>query len=79
MAAWILTHSQVQVKSKVEEEKKPTMTMLSINGCLLLLLASMASLGSAQPKSLNEPFVQPRLGCGFPEILSCSGDILGES
>merc|ERR1712198_669912 len=94
--------------------------MLSINGCLLLLLASMASLGSAQPKSLNqgdcgacicdvfpkicqekeemmltgslkksdikekdqqqmslnEPLLQPRLGCGFPEILSCSGDIL---
>jgi len=52
------------------------MTMLSINGCLLLLLASMASLGSAQPKSLNEPLLQPRLGCGLPEILSCSGDIL---
>merc|ERR1712198_657208 len=71
------THSQVQVKSKAEEEeKKPTITMLSINGCLLLLLASMASLGSAQPKSPNEPLLQPRLGCGFPEILSCSGDIL---
>merc|ERR1712198_588466 len=50
--------------------------MLSIKGCLLLLLASMASLGSSQPKSLNEPLLQPRLGCGFPEILSCSGDIL---
>ena len=35
------------------------MTMLSINGCLLLLLASVASLGSAQPKSLNEPILQP--------------------
>ena len=32
-----------------------------------------------QPMSLNEPLLQPRLGCGLPEILACSGDILGES
>merc|ERR1712189_46997 len=34
--------------------KQTTMTMLSISGCLLLLLGSMASLASAQPMSLNE-------------------------
>merc|ERR1712002_567032 len=41
-----------------------TIIMLSINGCLLLLLGSMASLASAQPMSLNE-------------CTACSDTILG--
>ena len=50
------------------------MTMSSINGCLLLLLSSMASLASTQPMSLNEP-LQPQLSCNF---LTCTGAILGK-
>ena len=45
----------------------------------MMLTGSLRKEKDQQPMSLNEPLLQPRLGCGFPEILSCSGDILGES
>ena len=48
------------------------MTMLSINGCLLLL-ASTASLASAHPMSLNAEPLHPRCN-----ILACIGPILGK-
>ena len=51
------------------------MTKLSIKSCLLLL-GSIASLGSAQPMSLKAELIQPRLGCNF---LTCTSSILGES
>ena len=50
------------------------MTMLSTNGCLLVLGISIASLASGQPMSLNEPLQPRRLSCNF---LTCTGAILG--
>ena len=71
MAAWMLTH---KFQAKRKQKENTTMTMLRINGCLLLLLGTLASLASAQPMSLKEP-IQPHLSCNF---LTCTGAILGK-
>ena len=51
---WLLGRSLTSSSGSKSRRNQTTMTMLSINGCLLLLLGSIASLASAQPMSLNE-------------------------